>query len=60
MPRPAVVLVSGGLDSATVLAIVVGKAAMTAVPALLAGYPPRTSLLAGAVAFIGAVFVFVL
>ena len=37
------------LVAATVLAIVVGKAAMTAVPALLAGYPPRTSLLAGAV-----------
>jgi CPA2 family monovalent cation:H+ antiporter-2 len=36
------------LVAATVLAIVVGKAAMTAVPALLAGYPPRTSLLAGA------------
>jgi len=36
------------LVAATVLAIVVGKAAMTAVPALLAGYPPRTGLLAGA------------
>jgi monovalent cation:H+ antiporter-2, CPA2 family len=36
------------LVAVTVLAIVVGKAAMTAVPALLAGYPPRTSLLAGA------------
>ena len=37
------------LVAVTVVAIVVGKAAMTAVPALLAGYPPRTSLLAGAV-----------
>ena len=36
------------LVAVTVLAIVVGKAAMTAVPALLAGYPPRTGLLAGA------------
>ena len=36
------------LVAVTVLAIVLGKTAMTAIPALLAGYPPRTSLLAGA------------
>ena len=36
------------LVAITVLAIVLGKTAMTAIPALLAGYPPRTSLLAGA------------
>ena len=36
------------LVAVTVLAIMVGKAAMTVVPALLAGYPLRTSLLAGA------------
>jgi CPA2 family monovalent cation:H+ antiporter-2 len=36
------------LVGVTVLAIVLGKATMTALPALLAGYPPRTSLLAGA------------
>lgn len=36
------------LVAVTVLAIVLGKTAMTVIPALLAGYPPRTSLLAGA------------
>ena len=36
------------LVAVTVLAIVLGKATMTVLPALLAGYPPRTSLLAGA------------
>lgn len=36
------------LVAVTVLAIVLGKATMTAIPAILAGYPPRTSLLAGA------------
>lgn len=36
------------LVAATVVAIMIGKTAVTAVPALLAGYPPRTSLLAGA------------
>jgi len=35
------------LVAVTVLAIVVGKTALTALPALLTGYPPRTSLLAG-------------
>ncbi|MFM7245006.1 MAG: cation:proton antiporter [Planctomycetaceae bacterium] len=35
------------LVAVTVLAIMMGKAAMTALPALLAGYPFRTSLLAG-------------
>jgi CPA2 family monovalent cation:H+ antiporter-2 len=34
--------------AATVVAIMIGKAVVTAVPAMLAGYPPRTSLLAGA------------
>ncbi len=37
-----------GLVAITVLAIVLGKTAMTAFPAIVAGYPPRTSLLAGA------------
>jgi len=36
------------LVAVTVLAIVLGKTAMTAIPALLAGYPPRMSLLTGA------------
>ena len=36
------------LVAVTVLAIVLGKTAMTVIPALLAGYPPRTSLRAGA------------
>ncbi|MFM7207350.1 MAG: cation:proton antiporter [Planctomycetaceae bacterium] len=36
------------LVAVTVLAIMGGKVMMTAVPAVLAGYPPRTSLLAGA------------
>ncbi|MBM4010213.1 MAG: hypothetical protein FJ286_02360 [Planctomycetes bacterium] len=36
------------LVAVTVLGILAGKMAMTALPALLAGYPPRTSLLAGA------------
>ena len=35
------------LVAVTVLAIMVGKAAMTVLPALLAGYPARTSPLAG-------------
>ncbi len=34
--------------AATVVAIMLGKAVVTAVPAMLSGYPPRTSLLAGA------------
>ena len=37
-----------GLVVATVVAIVVAKTLVTAVPAMLAGFPPRTSLLAGA------------
>jgi len=36
------------LVAVTVLAIMLGKATMTALPAALAGYPMRTSLLAGA------------
>jgi len=36
------------LVAVTVLAIMLGKAVMTALPAALAGYPMRTSLLAGA------------
>jgi len=36
------------LVAVTVLAIVAGKVAMTALPALVTGYPLRTSLLAGA------------
>jgi len=36
------------LVAVTVLGIMVGKAAMTALPAVVAGYPMRTSLLAGA------------
>jgi CPA2 family monovalent cation:H+ antiporter-2 len=37
-----------GLVAVTVLAIIAGKTILTAVPAIVAGYPPRTSLLAGA------------
>ena len=36
------------LVTATVLAILLAKATVTAVPAMLAGFPPRTSLLSGA------------
>lgn len=36
------------LVAATVAAIMIGKAAVMALPAMLAGFPPRTSLLAGA------------
>jgi len=39
---------NAGLVAATVVAIVVAKTVVTALPAWLAGFPPRTSLLAGA------------
>ena len=39
---------NAGLVAATVVAIIVAKTVVTAVPAWLAGFPPRTSLLAGA------------
>ncbi len=39
---------NAALVTATVVAIVLAKALVTAIPAMLAGFPPRTSLLAGA------------
>jgi len=39
---------NAGLVAVTVVAIVVAKTVVTALPAWLAGFPPRTSLLAGA------------
>jgi CPA2 family monovalent cation:H+ antiporter-2 len=39
---------NAGLVTATVVAIVLAKTFVTAIPAMLAGFPPRTSLLAGA------------
>jgi len=39
---------NAGLVAVTVVAIVIAKTVVTALPAWLAGFPPRTSLLAGA------------
>jgi CPA2 family monovalent cation:H+ antiporter-2 len=41
-------IANAGLVAVTVLAIVIAKMIVTALPAWLAGFPPRTSLLAGA------------
>ncbi len=41
-------IANAGLVAVTVLAIVIAKTIVTALPAWLAGFPPRTSLLAGA------------
>jgi CPA2 family monovalent cation:H+ antiporter-2 len=41
-------IANAGLVAVTVLAIVIAKTFVTALPAWLAGFPPRTSLLAGA------------
>lgn len=41
-------IANAGLVAVTVVAIVIAKTIVTALPAWLAGFPPRTSLLAGA------------